>query len=57
MSDSIIDRIERYGYPHEERFHVCPRCGDECRRFFVQDGEVLGCENCIDEIDADDQED
>ena len=41
MSDSIIDRIERYGYAYEDRYHVCPRCGDECRRFFVQDGEVL----------------
>lgn len=34
---------------------VCPICGHECpETIFLQDGEVVGCENCIDAKDAND---
>ena len=57
MSDSPIDRIERWGYPTPEPPPiVCPVCGDECKSFFVLNGEVLGCENCIDEWDSEEWE-
>lgn len=55
MRDDPISRIERWGYPEPEPEPICcPVCGDECERFFVRLGEILGCENCIDEYDAED---
>lgn len=36
--------------------HYCPVCGDECEFYFVQDGEVLGCENCIKQEYADEMD-
>ena len=59
MSDSIIDRIERYGYPYGERSHpVCPVCGDECEefRYSTFTMEIVGCENCIINRDAYEEE-
>lgn len=53
--DSIIDRIERYGYPEPEPDPVrCPVCGDECIRVFIRyaDGEVIGCDACAFDYDA-----
>ena len=42
---------------YEEKVHRCPTCGDECEFYYMQDGEVIGCEHCItqeyaDEVDA-----
>lgn len=30
----------------------CPVCGEAAETFFVIDGEVIGCENCVDRVDA-----
>ena len=30
----------------------CPICGAECETLFVQGGDVLGCEWCIEKEDA-----
>ena len=30
----------------------CPLCGQECSTLYVVDGEVLGCENCVETVDA-----
>ena len=39
--------------PPEERHPRCPVCGEECDTFFENSfGEILGCEACIDIVDA-----
>ena len=31
----------------------CPVCGSECNLFYQnEDNEIVGCENCVHEIDA-----
>lgn len=30
----------------------CPVCGDECQTLFLRTHEIVGCENCIREEDA-----
>lgn len=31
---------------------VCPVCRKECEHYYVSDGEIVGCENCIEFKDA-----
>lgn len=32
---------------------ICPECGAECEWYYRnQIGEIIGCENCIDSLDA-----
>ena len=31
----------------------CPVCGEECEFIFKKDGDVIGCENCVEQISAD----
>ena len=53
MEDPIVERIERTGYGFEEESPVCPCCGEECDKIFVVSyGEIVGCEYCIEERDA-----
>jgi hypothetical protein len=55
-----IVNCERYGYPDGPRKRpICPVCGEECDTYYRDNtyridrhGEILGCENCIDELDA-----
>lgn len=38
------------GYPDgiEPNAYICPRCGEECEDYYINDdNEVVGCENCI----------
>ena len=52
-----IREAEMYGMPpyDEGPDPVCPICGHECpETIFLQDGDVVGCENCIDAQDAND---
>ena len=42
---------------YKSKAHYCPVCGDECELYYMQDGEVIGCENCVtqeyaDEVDV-----
>ena len=32
---------------------VCPVCGEECEWIYKKDGEVLGCDNCVEQISSD----
>ncbi len=48
-----------YDYPEpkvESSTPRCPVCGDECEKYFVQDGEIIGCENCVQWVYADEMD-
>lgn len=31
---------------------TCPVCGEECEKLYRNHGTVIGCENCIEEVDS-----
>lgn len=48
-----------YGYryePEDDRGAVCPECGRACYRVYRREGEIVGCDVCIEEEDAADAE-
>lgn len=48
-----IRRTEETGYPTEAKWPVCPVCGEECEKIFKDAwGNILGCDNCVEELDA-----
>ena len=39
--------------PDPEPMPRCPECGEECETLYrAADGAIVGCERCIDTIDA-----
>ena len=43
---------ELNGYPSDDPVH-CPICGEECDTiFYDKNGEIFGCEQCIQKKDA-----
>lgn len=52
MQDPMITNIERWGYPEPRQDPICPCCNDECGQFFLISREIIGCEHCIDTVDA-----
>ena len=39
--------------PEEGRMPLCPVCGQECEWVFRDDaGTIVGCDNCLEELDA-----
>lgn len=52
--DPIIESLEETGLPpwNDGRTPICPICGESCRWIYKKDGEVLGCDICIEECDA-----
>ena len=51
----IIANYLRTGYPYskEPEYPCCPECGEECDTLYRdRHGRVLGCENCIQKVDA-----
>ena len=32
---------------------VCPICGEECEWIFKKDGDVIGCDNCVEQVSSD----
>jgi len=53
--DPIIRNMERTGYPDgkEPSFPRCPVCGEETDTFYKNnDGDIVGCDNCISTVDA-----
>lgn len=41
------------GPPPEDPMPVCPECGEECDTLYRdRTGQIVGCENCIDTLDA-----
>ena len=47
-----IQRMEREGVPCADPV-ICPVCGDECEWIYKKDGDVIGCDNCVDQISSD----
>lgn len=45
-----------YGYePPDPVEVVCPVCGADCRKYYRNlNGEILGCEECVEEVSAED---
>lgn len=53
MRDAPYIRMtERTGYPHEVRWPRCPVCGEECETVYLKDGEPVGCDECLETMDA-----
>lgn len=46
-----ITRAEKEGIPEDTPI-CCPVCGEECKTFYKIIHKVVGCENCVDEVDA-----
>lgn len=47
-----IQRMEREGVPDADPIY-CPICGGETDEFYKnRDGEIVGCFNCIERVDA-----
>ena len=46
-----VNRKYRYG---DENYDspICPVCGEECETLYLQDGNVIGCDSCIETKDA-----
>ena len=48
-----IRMTEATGYPRIVKRPCCPVCGDECEKLYKDcSGEIFGCENCVEEVDA-----
>jgi len=48
-----------YGYgdgPAEEPGAICPECGRACYQVYRREGEIVGCDACVEEEDAADAE-
>ncbi len=52
--DPIIRSLEATGLPpwNDGRVPTCPICGAECEKIYKWAGEIVGCEECIEEVDA-----
>ena len=46
-----ITRAERDGLP-DQPTRRCPCCGQECNDYFKQSGDIIGCDMCVDIVDA-----
>lgn len=46
-----IREAETDGMP-EEGEPICPVCGEECEGLYIADGDVIGCDCCVDRVDA-----
>ena len=46
-----IIKAEKFGVPMQEEIY-CPMCGCECEKFYKHGKEIIGCDYCIDEVDA-----
>ena len=44
--------VNDYPTPPEQPEIICPVCGFDCYTLYTKDGEVVGCDNCIEEHDA-----
>lgn len=55
MEHPDITRMNRYGTlskePEKEE-PTCPICGKECERFYKSGKDIIGCDMCVDEVDA-----
>jgi hypothetical protein len=44
--------MEKYGELEDAPEIRCPMCGKECDTFFECDGNIVGCDRCIKEVEA-----
>ncbi len=45
--------VHDYPEPPEQDMPICPECGEECETYYRdRTGAIIGCENCIDRLDA-----
>lgn len=45
--------VHDYPEPPEQTMPICPECGEECECLYRdRTGQIVGCENCIDTLDA-----
>lgn len=51
-----IREAERFGMPpyDDDPDPICPCCGREANYIYLKDGEPIGCDLCLDVMDADD---
>lgn len=58
--DPIIQSMERTGFPpwiDPDKVPRCPVCGEECTTVYKDlYGEILGCDECLTERDAWDED-
>ena len=49
-----ITRMNKYGTlsTEDEKPIFCPICGEECESFYKLDGQIVGCDMCIEKVDA-----
>lgn len=49
-----ITKVLRDGtlYDDEPIEIKCPLCGEECETLYKGGGDIIGCENCIERVDA-----
>ena len=49
-----ITRMNKYGTlsTEDEKPVFCPICGEECESFYKLDGHIVGCDMCIEKVDA-----
>lgn len=36
----------------EVKVYLCPVCGEECETIYRKDSDILGCDNCVEAMDA-----
>jgi len=51
----VIRNMESTGYPDgkEPKTPICPVCGEECETIYrAYVGLILGCDNCINPVNA-----
>lgn len=56
LEDPAITRTMMTGYPYPECDETpdprCPCCGEICETIYRSDGEIIGCDKCIEREDA-----
>lgn len=53
LDNPIVRSCESMGYPEEPVDILCPVCGEDCEMLYKDKyGSIVGCESCIEGIDA-----
>lgn len=49
-----ITRMNKFGTlsTEDEKPIFCPICGEECESFYKLDGDIVGCDMCVEKVDA-----
>lgn len=42
----------RYRRPEDYDVPYCPMCGEDCTIYYKRCGEIVGCDMCLDDVDA-----